>query len=108
MRSALSDVAIRSAKPTDKLRKLLDADGLQLHVFPNGSKLWRFACRFDGKQKTLALGAYPEVALARARERTLEARRAIAEGVDPSQTRRLDRFSGPLTKARPSKPSRRN
>lgn len=99
MQLALSDVAICSAKPTDKLRMLSDADGLQLFVFPNGSKLRRFAYRFDGKQKTLALGAYPEVTLARARERTLEARRAISEGVDPSETRRRDRLSGALTRA---------
>ncbi|MBL8574212.1 MAG: tyrosine-type recombinase/integrase [Hyphomicrobiaceae bacterium] len=96
---ALSDAAIRAAKPIDKLRKLSDGAGLQLHVFPNGSKLWRVAYRFDGKQKTLALGAYPEISLARARERTQEARRAIAEGHDPSETRRLDRLSGALCKA---------
>ena len=96
---ALTEVAIRGAKAGDKLRKLSDGNGLQLHIFPNGSKIWRLAYRFDGKQKTLSLGPYPEITLARARERTQEARRSIAEGQDPGETRRLERITGALAKA---------
>jgi integrase len=96
---ALTEVAIRNAKPADKLRKLSDGHGLQLHIHPNGSKLWRLAYRFDGKQKTLAIGPYPEITLSRARERTQEARRLLAEGSDPSETRRLERITGALAKA---------
>lgn len=55
---ALTDVAIRAAKPREKLVKLSDGGGLQLWLMPNGSKLWRVAYRLDGKQRVLALGAY--------------------------------------------------
>lgn len=96
---ALTEMAIRNAKPTDKLVKLSDGHGLQLHIHPNGSKLWRLAYRFDGKQKTLSLGSYPEITLARARERSQEARRSMAEGVDPGEARRLARITGALAKA---------
>jgi len=60
---ALTDTAIKKARATDKLQKLSDGGGLQLHIAATGSKLWRLAYRFDGKQKTLALGAYPAVSL---------------------------------------------
>lgn len=96
---ALTEMAIRNAKPTDRLVKLSDGHGLQLHIHPNGSKLWRLAYRFDGKQKTLSLGPYPEITLARARERSQEARRSMAEGVDPGEARRLARITGALAKA---------
>lgn len=96
---ALTEMAIRNAKPTDRLVKLSDGHGLQLHIHPNGAKLWRLAYRFDGKQKTLSLGPYPEITLARARERSQEARRSMAEGVDPGEARRLARITGALAKA---------
>jgi len=56
---ALTDTAIKKAQATEKLQKLSDSAGLQLHIPPTGAKLWRWAYRFDGKQKTMALGAYP-------------------------------------------------
>ncbi|TJV21633.1 MAG: DUF4102 domain-containing protein, partial [Mesorhizobium sp.] len=56
---ALSDVKCRNARPASKLLKLSDGGGLQLWVQPTGSRLWRLAYRFDGKQKLLALGSYP-------------------------------------------------
>ena len=74
---------------TDHDYKLTDFDGLQLLVRTTGSKLWRFAYRFAGKQKSLALGTYPTVTLAEARERREEARKLLAKGTDPSQQRRL-------------------
>jgi hypothetical protein len=53
----LTDVKCRQSKPGEKLLKLSDGGGLQLQVFPNGSKLWRGAYRYNGKQKTFAMGA---------------------------------------------------
>ena len=66
----------------------MDCDGLYIHVSPAGGKLWRLFYRFDGKQKTLALGKYPEVSLADARKLRDEARALIAQGVDPSAHKR--------------------
>ena len=87
----LSDVAIRNAKPNgDKPRKLSDGGGLQLWVMPTGSKLWRVAYRFDGKQKKLSLGAYPVIGLKGARDQRDDAKRHIAAGVDPSQHKRAE------------------
>ena len=60
---ALTDVAVKQAKASEKLDKLSDGGGLQLWIFPDGAKRWRLAYRFGGKQKALALGVYPEVAL---------------------------------------------
>ena len=80
---ALTHLKIQSSKPREKLYKLSDGAGLQLHVFPNGSKLWRLAYRFGGKQKLLALGAYPDVSLVLARRRASEARDLLNRGLDP-------------------------
>jgi integrase len=74
---------ISSAKPVGKPRKLFDTRGLYLKVMPNGGRYWRFDYQFKGKYKTLALGTYPDVPLARARERHQEARRQLADGIDP-------------------------
>jgi integrase len=79
----LTDTAIRAAKPTDKGFKLGDEKALYLLVTPAGGKLWRMDYRFEGKRKTLALGAYPETNLKQARDRRDEARRLLADGVDP-------------------------
>jgi Arm DNA-binding domain len=64
----LNDTQVRTAKHADRPIKLSDSGGLYLLIQPNGSKLWRLAYRFDGKQKTLAIGVYPTVTEARARE----------------------------------------
>jgi integrase len=87
---SLTAIQITKAKASDKLYKLSDGQGLQLHIFPNESKLWRLAYRFDGKQKLLALGAFPEVGLKDARDAKDTARKLLAGGIDPSQQRRLD------------------
>ena len=60
---ALTDAAIRTAKPAEKPYKLTDGKGLFMLVHPNGSKYWRMKYRYDGKEKTLALGVYPETGL---------------------------------------------
>ena len=64
----LTDVKVRTAKPSPKPYKLRDAQGLYIEVSPSGGKLWRLKYRLAGKEKLLALGRYPETSLARARE----------------------------------------
>lgn len=81
---ALTDTEIRQIKPEDKPRKLIDGEGLCLLVQPTGAKLWRFNFRFDGKHKTLALGAYPALSLAAARKARNSARELLALGIDPA------------------------
>lgn len=85
----LSDVKCRNARPASKLVKLSDGGGLQLWVQPTGSRLWRLAYRFDGKQKLLALGSYPLISLAEAREARDDAKRLLLAGVDPGKERSL-------------------
>jgi integrase len=79
----LSDAQVSKAKPTEKDYKLSDGGGLHLLVTTTGGKLWRLQYRFDGKQKLLALGRYPEVTLANARKRRAEARTILADDQDP-------------------------
>lgn len=80
----LSDPKVKKAKPEAKPRKLSDGGGLYVLIHPNGGKYWQLAYRFAGKQKTLALGTYPEISLADARERREHARKLIANDTDPS------------------------
>ena len=84
----LSEVKIRNAKPRDKAFILTDGDGLFLLVTPSGGKLWRFRYYFDRKRKDIALGTYPEIPLAGARQRRDEARRQLANGIDPGAVRK--------------------
>ena len=88
---ALTDIKVRTAKPTDKQYKLTDGSGMHLLVHPNGSKYWRLQYRYDGKQKMLALGVYPEITLADARARRDEARKLLANGVDPGDKKKNDK-----------------
>jgi len=81
---ALTDVAIRNAKPREKPYKLGDTGGLFLLVQPSGGRLWRLKYRIDGREKKLGIGTYPEVSLSDARRRRDEARELIAAGKDPS------------------------
>ena len=80
----LSDLKVRNAKRKEKAYKLTDDHGLYLLVTPNGGKLWRWKYRFKGSEKLLSCGTYPVITLAAARDAQLEARRQLAEGVDPS------------------------
>ncbi|HEY5236984.1 MAG TPA: integrase arm-type DNA-binding domain-containing protein [Rhizomicrobium sp.] len=89
----LTDLACRSAKVAPKLKKLTDMGGLQLWLFPNGSKLWRLAYRFRGKQKLMALGRYPDTSLLDARAEREKARALLREGRDPSHIRQLERLT---------------
>jgi integrase len=83
-----SDLAIRRAKPTGKTQKLFDGGGLYLEISPAGGRWWRMKYRFGGKEKRLALGVYPEVTLALARNRREDARRLLAQGTDPGQQKK--------------------
>ncbi len=90
---ALTDIKVRTAKPTDKQYKLTDGSGMHLFVHPNGSKYWRLQYRFDGKQKMLALGVYPDVSLADARTRRDDARNLLANNIDPGDKRKVIKLS---------------
>lgn len=85
---SLSDTACKNAKPGEKPRKMFDGQGLFLLVTPKGGKWWRLKYRFGGKEKLLSLGTYPNTSLAQARERRDEARKQVAEGLDPSTVRK--------------------
>jgi len=85
---AMTDIKARTSKSKEKSYKITDGDGLFLLVHPTGGKWWRFKYRFGGKEKLLALGTYPEVSLANARERRDAARKQVAAGIDPSEARR--------------------
>jgi integrase len=81
---ALSDAAIRAAKPTNKPFKLYDSGGLYLFVKPSGGKLWRLKYHHQGKEQVLSLGQYPDVRLKEARANRDKARKLIASGKNPS------------------------
>jgi integrase len=87
----LTDTAIRNAKPTDKPRKLRDSGGLYLILTHKGQRWWRLDYRVLGKRKTLSMGTYPDVGLKEARERRDEARKLVANGIDPSERRRTSK-----------------
>ena len=80
----LTDIQVRSLKPRERPYKVSDGRGLILFVSTTGARSWRFQYRFEGKQRTAYLGKYPDISLARARERLQGARTMLAEGVDPA------------------------
>ena len=95
----LTDTAIRKAKPAEKPYKMPDGGGLYLQVTPSGGRLWRMNYRFAGKYKTLALGVYPDVPLARAREKREEARQALADGIDPAGAKQEKKRAAKIAQA---------
>lgn len=84
----LTNTRVKNAKPKVKAYKLTDGEGMYLLVHPNGSKYWRLNYRFQAKQKTLALGVYPLISLAEAREARNEAKTHIAKGIDPNELKK--------------------
>lgn len=82
---------VKNAKPADKPYKLYDRDGMFLFVPPSGSRLWRLKYRVGGKEKLLALGAFPDVSLKDAREKRDDARRLVAKGIDPLAKKKAER-----------------
>src|SRR5438128_10589422 len=92
-RDLLSEIKVRQAKPRATPCKRHDGGGLYLQVHPNGSKYWRKKFRHVGKERVLAIGVYPDVSLACAREEALNARRLIKDGIDPVAERRRARVN---------------
>lgn len=90
----LTDAGIRKARPTDKPQKLADGGGLYLLLNPNGSRWWRYKYRFEGKEKLLSLGTYPETSLAEAREKHAAARKRLQAGTDPGAHRKAEKAAG--------------
>lgn len=95
----LTDVAVRTTKPGEKPFKLADEKGLFLYVQPTGAKLWRQKYRFGGKEKLLAHGVYPDVSLKEARERRDQARKFLADGIDPGEQRKAQKAVGEASAA---------
>lgn len=91
---ALTAIQVKATKPTDKPFKLSDGSGLYLLVQPNGSKYCRLDYRFVGKRKTLAVGVYPDVSLLDARARRTNARKLLADGIDPGQNKKAIKMAG--------------
>jgi len=84
----LTEMRVRNAKPQPKAYRLFDGGGLYLEVAPSGSRIWRFRFRqMNGKENTLTYGPYPEISLREAREKRLETRRLMLQGVDPAMHR---------------------
>ena len=80
---ALTDTQLKNLKPQERTFRLSDGEGLYIEVTPKGSKLWKMAYRFDGRQKTLSFGKYPATSLARAREKRMDAKTLLQDGIDP-------------------------
>ncbi|MCG8392155.1 MAG: integrase arm-type DNA-binding domain-containing protein [Pseudomonadales bacterium] len=95
----LTATAVRQALPKAKAYKLSDSHGLFLLVNPKGAKYWRYKYRYGGKEKTLALGVFPEVSLKDARVAHQEARAKLDKGLDPGQERRIEKLTRNLAAA---------
>jgi integrase len=89
----LSEIQVRNAKPQEKQSTLFDGGGLYLLISPTGGKLWRLKYSLFGKEKLLALGTYPEISLADARQRREEARKQVANGIDPGELKKAKKTS---------------
>jgi integrase len=91
MTTPLSDKEIRAATPREKAYKLFDGEGLYLEVPPKQRKRWRLKYRFNGKEKLLSLGNYPDVSLKSARNKKAELKELLASGIDPSQLKKEEK-----------------
>ncbi len=89
----LTDTAVRSTKPKARAFKLFDGGGLYLEVNPTGGKWWRWKYRVGGKERRLSFGVYPDVSLKAARAKRDAARRQLADGIDPGQTRKAEKLA---------------
>jgi integrase len=95
----LTVAAVRAAKPREKSYRLADEKGMYLEVAPTGGRYWRLKYRFSGKEKLLALGVFPDVSLAEAREARDDARKLLAKGVDPSEARKASKRAAAVSAA---------
>jgi len=89
--AGLTDTGIKRAKTTERAYSMGDGGGLYLWVKPTGGKLWRWSYRFEGKEKLMSFGKYPDISLALARDRHAEARRLLATGIDPMAQRKIEK-----------------
>jgi integrase len=89
----LTEAKVKNAKPGDRRVKIADGGGLYLLVTPEGGKLWRWKFRYNGKEKTMAFGAYAEVTLAEVRELHADARKLLRSGVDPMNQRKAEKMA---------------
>ena len=89
----LTEAFTRSVKPLESVKKYSDGGGLHLRVEPRGSKLWRMQYTFGNKQKSLTFGKYPIVSLAEARRKRDEAKKLIANGIDPAERVRIEKIA---------------
>ena len=85
----LTDTALRAAKPLDKPQKLFDGNGLFLFISPHDTKSWRVKYHFQGREKLLTLGTYPQLSLKEAREACAAAKKQLSGGVDPKAEKKL-------------------
>lgn len=92
----LTDSQLRKVKTLPKAYRMADGRGLYLVVTPSGSKLWRYKYRYLGREKLMALGQYPDVPLASARQRHAEARKLLADGTDPMAARKAQRLASAI------------
>ncbi|MDR1076076.1 MAG: integrase arm-type DNA-binding domain-containing protein, partial [Xanthomonadaceae bacterium] len=90
----LTNITIRKAKPIDKTQRLFDGGGMYLEISPAGGKWWRLKYRFDGKEKRLSLGTYPDTSLSDARAARDDARKLLVSGIDPSAHRKASKAAG--------------
>ena len=95
--STLTDTAVRGAKPASKPQKLFDGNGLFLFVAPSGAKSWRLKYRFQGREKLLTLGTYPQLSLKEAREACVDAKKRLSGGTDPSAEKKVKARSAQTT-----------
>ncbi|WP_289083456.1 integrase arm-type DNA-binding domain-containing protein [uncultured Spongiibacter sp.] len=95
----LTATEVKQAKSAEKPYKLADSGGLYLLVNAKGAKYWRYKYRYAGKEKTLALGVYPEVSLKQARQKHQEARDKLAQGIDPGEVRKVEKLTRHLAAA---------
>jgi integrase len=93
---ALSNTAIINAKAADKSYKMYDTDGLFLQVTPQGGKWWRLKYHFDGKEKLLSLGTYPDISLSQARQKREDSKKLLAIDIDPSESRKQTKADNKL------------
>jgi integrase len=89
---ALTDIQIKGLKPADKPYRKFDGKGLYIQVSPSGGRLFRFKYHFNGKEKTLSIGQYPDISLSDARKRHQEARELLAKGIDPSAEKKTEKL----------------
>jgi len=88
----LTDSICKGFKPRMKPYLKADCNGMGMEIYPNGSKYWRLRYRIAGKAKLISLGVYPEVSLKEAREKAIESRKLVKDGIDPSKKRKQDKL----------------